>query len=258
MTIKSGKVDRCPVGKYGVLLSSGVLICKDCTTFSKCPDGMGMAILWKCGDIINEHANNVHCVHCFPGKNFSVDFDSTMCRPCQSMTCHPNEAFSGECNPSEDTTQCTGICKKGYFPRSGRLDDCEPCSLCKSPKARRNQKCVHDKMPREKQCEVYTGSPSTTIATEQDGVVTKGKEKNDEQIVKNDSKYNFLGHPALFSSFLVIIAFLCTCLLFQCQKRYRKRTRTSTSNVPAVHFVPTGESIFFIFNIIILIFNLMW
>ena len=246
LTIKSGKVDRCPVGRYGVLTSSGAVICKGCTTFSKCPHGLGMSILWKCGDIIDEHAN-VHCVHCFSGKNFSSDFDSTMCRPCRNMTCHPNEAFIGECNPSEDTTQCTGICKRGYFSQSGHLDDCEPCSLCKGPRARRKQKCIHDNMPSDKQCEVYIESSLTIIATEQDGVVTKGKAKNDEQskTVENDGKYNFLGHPGLYSSLFVIIAVLCICLLFQCLKKYRKQTITSqsTSNVP-VHFVATGESIF--------------
>lgn len=238
MTIKSAKVDRCPDGKYGVALSSGVLICKNCSTLSKCPDGMGMSLLVQCGDIIDEHTN-LHCVYCVPGKNFSSHFDSAMCRPCQSMNCHPNEAFDGECTHSEDTTRCTGICKRGYFSRSGQVEDCEACSLCKGPKARHIQKCIDDKEPRQKQCEVL---PLTIIATEQDRVVTEANEQH--KPVKNGDKYNIFGHPGLFSSLLVIIAILGVCLLVKWQKRHRKQMKTiqSPAYTGPINLVETGES----------------
>ena len=212
----------CPTGTFGVISSNGILNCKNCSTLPKCPHGLGMSFLVQCGSIVHEDSQS-HCVNCVLGKNFSSIFDHSMCQPCQSTTCQPNEMVDGECTTSSDSTRCTGKCRKGFYSKTGSVHDCRPCAECHGPKAKRVPKCIADNEPRNFRCEPHTGLPSKPInATVIQGeAITEGQGKNDERL-KSSNRYvtiNYkgfkaFGHPVLFGILLVIITVLIAYIVW--------------------------------------------
>ena len=179
----------CPARTFGVISSNGILNCKNCSTLPKCPVGLGASV--QCGSIVHEDSQS-HCVNCVLGKNFSSIFDHSMCQPCQSTTCQPNEMVDGECTTSSDSTRCMGKCKKGFYSRISSVYDCWPCIKCHGPSANRVQKCIADNMPRNFQCESHTGLPSNNAAI-QGEAITEGQ------------GFKAFGHPVLFGILLVIV-----------------------------------------------------
>ena len=203
--------ELCPEGNYGVISRAGSITCKSCSKLPTCPPGLGMSTLVLCGDIIREDTN-IHCVDCVPGKSFSSTYDGTQCEPCK--TCSPHEAQEGECTSDEDTTQCKGICVKGFYPMDGRVENCTECSSCHGPRAKRVQKCIDDGMPRERQCEVMLVHATIETNKKEDKPERKEiQEKKNEDEKTESNGYPVYGHPAMFSSFLVLIVFLIICLL---------------------------------------------
>ena len=181
----------CPTGTFGVISSNGILNCKNCSTLPKCPHGLGMSFLVQCGSIVHEDLQS-HCVNCILGKNFSSIFDHSMCQPCQSTTCQPNEMVDGECTTSSDSTRCMGKCKKGFYSRISSVYDCWPCIKCHGPSANRVQKCIADNMPRNFQCESHTGLPSNNAAIQGEAIT---EAKRVQKCIADNEPRNFQCEP---------------------------------------------------------------
>jgi hypothetical protein len=152
-----GKLDSngvtCSDKQYGQKNENGDVTCISCDNLPTCQHGLGVSI--SCGDVVPK-GTDIHCVHCIPGKTFSKGQDNLPCKQCHSSLCHRNEKILGSCKIDNDTSTCSGVCEKGFYPRDGDVSHCQPCSKCLNNTSILVKKCKDDGWPIEKQCEMVS------------------------------------------------------------------------------------------------------
>ncbi|PFX29734.1 uncharacterized protein LOC111324497 [Stylophora pistillata] len=120
-------------------------ICKK----AECPPGLGLNV--HCGTSI-PFSMPIKCVSCVEGVNFSDTTHST-CKGCK--ICGKNEKKTGKCTLEEDTTNCSGICYKGFY-MDAISGECHPCSDCCGQSDKYHEKqCEDSGLPSSKQCRVH-------------------------------------------------------------------------------------------------------
>lgn len=113
----------------------------------ECHPGLGMNV--RCGTSIS-FSTPIMCVSCVKGVNFSNTSDYSPCKRCKM--CSKHEEKTGECTLEEDTTDCLGICHKGFYWDSV-VDKCQPCSECCGQRDKYHEKeCEDSGLPSSKQC----------------------------------------------------------------------------------------------------------
>ncbi|XP_028410927.1 uncharacterized protein LOC114533581 [Dendronephthya gigantea] len=214
---------NCSIEEYGIQSEDGQLKCIPCTALPTCQHGLGISVV--CGSIVSKKTH-IHCVPCVRGKTFSASSDNKPCQRCQSLDCHPNEKVLGKCEVDKDTSKCSGICEKGFYSNTGRLDHCQPCSLCSNNDSTAVvKKCKDDGIPNGKQCKVPSPA-KPSVRTSKLFSTTKTECK--------DQKYGSQGYKsyhARFVSLVVVISILSavTCILaiLLWKQKHRKKTYSS-------------------------------
>lgn len=111
----------CTDDQYTVFEDDGRIVCVDCEA---CPPGHGLSS--KCGTRISSKTK-VICVPCQRGVNFSSEFDTSSCQPCDSP-CVEGQKIIQECTPRTNVL-CEKYCNdynRYYDVKKG----CLPCSCC--------------------------------------------------------------------------------------------------------------------------------
>lgn len=116
-------------------------------TNTECPPGSGLSV--QCGSSI-PFRTPITCVPCVKGVSTSSTQDYSTCRSCRN--CGKHELRTGECTPEEDTTECLGICQRGYY-KSKISEDCHACSYCCGEDVKyHEEQCEDSGLPSSKQC----------------------------------------------------------------------------------------------------------
>ena len=147
----------CKENEYGLRSQNGRLTCRPCNTLPKCPSGLGIPV--ACGQIVPDNTDMHNCVQCVLGKTFSEVYDSLPCQACKR--CHKNEKIIGSCTVDKDNTNCSGVCKTGFY---GDLNNCQPCSRCLNNTSTHVKKCKDDGLPVENQCVVGSTAASVPVS----------------------------------------------------------------------------------------------
>lgn len=114
---------------------------------TECPPGSGLSV--QCGTSI-PFSTLIKCVPCVRGANYSSTQDYSTCKSCRNCGKHENK--TGECTPEGDTTECLGICHKGFY-KSKISEDCHPCSDCCGEADKYHEKqCEDSGLPSSQQC----------------------------------------------------------------------------------------------------------